>query len=308
MDIQEIKNFAKNKIEADDLTKQVRQRIKETAWEKQNRREGFTETFKPLISQFEKPEDSKENIFTQNQKMLRNQLALTSGLKDNQKAITDGFSQFKRLVDAQDRLSQLDRLADMQELPVNVWEESPKTGELKQFEEDKPKGEYFDLYQRFKDKDKEEIEKILNENLLLQLGDLLLTNNINLKSNFNDANEKIRSLNGTIAGKSRKENKSKEDEDFIITKRYEQDILIEYKDTIGDILKAREKYQTGQGIFFYNSPQELIKRFELLAGSLAAGNNGVLPEYIQIAHRLRDLGIVTNSQLNKLLRNYINIR
>ena len=105
MDIQEIINYSKNKIEADDLAKQVRRRIKETAWEKQNRREGFSETFKPLISQFEKPEDSKkENIFTQNQKMLRNQLALTEGLRDNQKAITDGFKQFERL-------------ADMRELP-----------------------------------------------------------------------------------------------------------------------------------------------------------------------------------------------
>ena len=64
----------------------------------------FTETFKPLISQFEKPEDPKtKNIFTQNQEMLRNQLALTEGLrgnqlalteglKDNQKAITQGFN------------------------------------------------------------------------------------------------------------------------------------------------------------------------------------------------------------------------
>ena len=104
MDIEEIKKYSKNKIEADDLTKQVRQRIKETAWEKQNQREGFSETFKPLISQFEKPEDSKENIFTQNQKMLRNQLALTEGLRDNQKAITQGFNQ-------------LERLADMKELP-----------------------------------------------------------------------------------------------------------------------------------------------------------------------------------------------
>ena len=74
MDIQEIMKYSKNKIEADDLTKQVRQRVKETAWEKQNRREGFSETFRPLISQFEKPEDSKENIFTQNQEMLKNQL------------------------------------------------------------------------------------------------------------------------------------------------------------------------------------------------------------------------------------------
>ena len=103
MDIQEIIKYSKNTIQADDLAKQVRCRIKETAWEKQNQREGFSETFKPLISQFEKPEDSKkENIFTQNQKMFRNQLALieglrdnqlalTEGLRDNQKAITDGF-------------------------------------------------------------------------------------------------------------------------------------------------------------------------------------------------------------------------
>ena len=73
-------------------------------------------------------------------------------------------------------------------------------------------------------------------------------------------------------------------------------------------------YQVGQGIwgaspiYFYNSPQELLKRLELLGGSLAAGNNGVLSEYIQIAHRLRDLGVVTNNQLNALLRKYINIR
>ena len=98
-----MKKYSKNKIEADDLIKQVRKRIKETTWEKQNLREGFTETFKPLISQFEKPDDPKaQNIFTQNQKMLQNQLALTEGLKANQKAITDGFNQFERLADIQE--------------------------------------------------------------------------------------------------------------------------------------------------------------------------------------------------------------
>ena len=63
MDIEEIKKYAKNKIEADDLAKQVRQRIKETTWDKQNKREGFSETFKPLISQFEKPEDPKKKKY-----------------------------------------------------------------------------------------------------------------------------------------------------------------------------------------------------------------------------------------------------
>ena len=88
MDIEEIKKYSQNKIEADNLIKQVRKQIKETTWEKQNLREGFTETFKPLISQFEKPDDPKaQNIFTQNQKMLQNQLALTEGIRANQKAL-----------------------------------------------------------------------------------------------------------------------------------------------------------------------------------------------------------------------------
>lgn len=60
--------------------------------------------------------------------------------------------------------------------------------------------------------------------------------------------------------------------------------------------------------FTINSPQDLLKRLKLLAGSLKAGNNGVLTEYIQIAHRLRDLGVINNNQLNTLLRNYIDIR
>ena len=102
--------------------------------------------------------------------------------------------------------------------------------------------------------------------------------------------------------------KNQKDKDFIEKTKVERELLVKYKDTIGDIIKAKEKYKTGKGIFFYLSPQELIKRFELLGGSLAAGNNGVLHEYIQIAHRLRDLGVVTNNQLNKLLRNYVDIR
>ena len=63
MDIEEMKKYSQNKIEADNLIKQVRQKIKETTWEKQNLREGFTETFKPLISQFEKPDDSKSTKY-----------------------------------------------------------------------------------------------------------------------------------------------------------------------------------------------------------------------------------------------------
>ena len=57
MDVEEYKQLVKNKIEADALTKQVRDAIKITKWQKQDLKEGFNETFKPLISQFEKPKE-----------------------------------------------------------------------------------------------------------------------------------------------------------------------------------------------------------------------------------------------------------
>ena len=80
------------------------------------------------------------------------------------------------------------------------------------------------------------------------------------------------------------------------------DILTIYLDTVK--LQEGKGIINGSGIMKYFPPQELLKRFELLGGSLAAGNNGVLHEYIQIAHRLRDLGVVTNNQLNKLLKSF----
>ena len=41
MDIEEYKKLARNKLEADALTKQVRDVIKITKWQKQDAREGF---------------------------------------------------------------------------------------------------------------------------------------------------------------------------------------------------------------------------------------------------------------------------
>ena len=86
-----------------------------------------------------------------------------------------------------------------------------------------------------------------------------------------------------------------------------KNILKIYLNSIDLRVMEGQGHQQGRGIMYF-SPQELLKRLELLGGSLAAGNNGVIPEYIQIAHRLRGLGIVTNNQLNTILKKYINIR
>ena len=80
------------KIEAEALTHNVRSQIKSYINQKQNLREGFTETFKPLI---ETSKAVKTSIDTQQNKLIKqlqdNQLALTEGLNKNRLAITSGF-------------------------------------------------------------------------------------------------------------------------------------------------------------------------------------------------------------------------
>ena len=181
MDIEELKKLAKNKIEADDLTKQVRQRIKETTWAKQNQREGFSETFKPLISQFEKPEDPKaQNIFTQNQEMLRNQLALTEGLKANQKAITQGFNQFERLADMKDE--------EEAQAPLPKEDKSPLVIEKK----DKPPIAKFNVEEFNRYLNNKESQDILESNGYTNLPSYYFDKNVSeISSLINDVNSDL---------------------------------------------------------------------------------------------------------------------
>ena len=61
-------------------------------------------------------------------------------------------------------------------------------------------------------------------------------------------------------------------------------------------------------MIYFNNPQELLKRLELLGGSILAGNNGVIPEFSQIAHLLHQMKVITKKQLNDLIKTYINIK
>ena len=302
MDIEEMKKYSKNKIEADNLIKQVRQKIKETTWEKQNLREGFTETFKPLISQFEDPgkDSKKQNIFTQNKEMLQNQLALTQGIRNNQlalKGIKDQQDHFNRA------LEYLENKADMEELPGVEAIEDGEDDKDDQARAPLPKEDKTSIVNL-------DLEKNFNENDIFTLkefnytrpNDFYVSDIESLQKELEDVNSDIKTLTGQING--RKRNKNPDDEYLALTllKEEQKITLMKYKNIMKDYFKLLE-YKVGQGLFF--SPQELLHRFELLNGSLAAGNNGVLPEFIQIAHRLRDLGILTNKQLNALLRKVI---
>ena len=278
-----MKKYSQNKIEADNLIKQVRKKIKETTWEKQNLREGFTETFKPLISQFEKPDDPKaQNIFTQNQKMLQNQLALTEGIRGNQKAITDGFSQFERL-------------ADMKELPQveNKDEIDPDLDLIKQ-----KKILKYNLEKNLDEVDKQNLDLLGYP----QPNELLNKDIDEINEIYDMVKNDVKIMGTKIGALKRTKNKTEEQELDLELYKIHQKTQKDYRDILKFYLDSLN-YKVGQGLYF--SPQELLHRFELLNGSLTAGNNGVLPEFIQIAHRLRDLRVLSNSQLNKLLRKVI---
>ena len=287
MDIQEIINYSKNKIEADDLTKQVRSRIKETAWDKQNKREGFSETFKPLISQFEKPEDSKtKNIFTQNQEMLKNQLALTEGLRANQQAITKGFKQFERLADVRD----LPKIEDFDGDNQDQSENTPI------------------IYNLEKNFEKDELKSLSNFGYP-RPNNFIDINPKRLQEIYEEVNNDKTVTGNLIGALKRTKSKTKAEKFELSSYIHQHNLLSKYKNILKIYLNTINfrvgEGQQGRGIMSYFPPQELLKKLELLAGSLAAGNNGVLNEYIQIAHRLRDLGVVTNNQLNNLLKKCI---
>lgn len=81
MDMKETKKLFKESIESESVTKQVRDAMKTKTWQKQNMREGFEETFDPLIKSQDKVKASID----------KQQTAVINQLQDNQRAITIGL-------------------------------------------------------------------------------------------------------------------------------------------------------------------------------------------------------------------------
>ena len=72
------------------------------------------------------------------------------------------------------------------------------------------------------------------------------------------------------------------------------------------IHRTSNKYKRlGSGVVYYNNPDDLTDRMELLGGSILAGNDSLKNEFTQIAHTLNKLGVIDNNQLNDLLREYV---
>ena len=315
MNIEETKKIIQNKIQADEAAREVRSQIKTYIHEKQNVREGFTETFKPLIETSEKV---KESIDTQQNKLIKqlqeNQLVLSAGFGGNRKAITSGF----------DKMDEVKKW-DLEQLPgyeatLDVDEESEKKDEGEEESVKKPKITTLEYKKDEMDKflnNKESIDLLNFYGLKLpskykdkSLGELQkafekgMEETANLKKSIkNVAEYKKDTLTGLILAYPIKGQQSKEKSKELIK---EYNIMQIFINNMGQL--RNYKKLTGTGIIHFNNPQQLVKRLELLAGSILAGNNGVKQEFSQIAHLLHQLKVISKKTLNDLLKKYIFLR
>ena len=126
-------------------------------------------------------------------------MALTEGLRANQKAITQGFNQFERL-------------ADMKELPDDPWERewvpkrSPPGEEVDEEQQELLKNIRQDLEKNF---DGNEI-KILQEGNYPRPNKFSETNIQVLEEKLEDLNNDINKLNGIILGRRNNKDPSPE--------------------------------------------------------------------------------------------------
>ena len=328
MDIEEYKKLARNKIEADALTQQVRDVIKETKWQKQDMREGFKETFKPLI----KSQDSIKKSIDEQQnatiaQLQANQLALTQGLNQNRLAITEGFDKLDEV--RKWDLAQLPSFEAIEEsknedgdeeenLPPTsenlppTPENLPPTPEKKKEVNITP--EMFDEY--LTNKQSIDTLKKLGYDKLPSFyfdRDITILSSVidSVSSKFyeyvnntlkNSANFEQYPNSGYVMAKAKNKNPRQE----TIQKISDFNTLSSYLTQLNKLNSFRIK--SGYGMIYFNNPHQLLKRLELLGGSILAGNNGVINEFSKIAHILNQMKVITKKQLNDLLKSYITIR
>ena len=307
MNIEEYKNFAKKKIETENLTNNIRNKIQQVKWQKQDAREGFIETFNPLIKS---QESVKKSIDEQQNRTLAqlqaNQLAITDGLNQNRLAITDGIKRLKISATPTTGPSTTPSSTTPSSTTPSSTTPSSTTPSITTQLNSLP-DEYFDKYLNnlesktvlknyninnlpsyFRDKNLDEIE-----DLTIKVNSLLFNLNKELKN--------VADIEKTSKGYDVAEPKSKNPKPKTLKNINDFNIISIYTSRLNLLREVKE--QSGKGLF--TNKKDIIKRLDLLAASINAGNNGVIPEFSEIAHQLAKMSVITKKQLNELLKNYV---
>ena len=137
--------------------------------------------------------------------------------------------------------------------------------------------------------------------------DFFDTDTKRLREIRDDVKNDIKTFTGQIAGLNKRKQKTEYENLEIGLLQMQKDLLKKYKNILELYLGSLE-YKMGEGMIYFNNPHQLLDRLELLGGSILAGNNGVIPEFSQIAHLLNQMKVNSKKQLNDLLKSYISIR
>ena len=368
MDLERFKKLSNAKIEAGNITKQVRNSLKEYKHEQQNVQEQLTETYKPIIKA---QEDIKQKIDEKQDKMLdqlqKNQLALTTGLQDlamvqhlpdmqQQDTISLPIDykpeMMKANIDKGFSIDEIKILTDNKLSPPSQVLNAVKNKTLDFYEYNAEIGEKLKTLGREKGSlSKNKKSKIKNAGRIDEI-----TNEIKLIHKYRDRISIIPEGIETI-GKGYKQLKrnaykisyggqygnliidiprlmgqlhlvankngntvldKKVDFDTIdlLTKRFNSKknysdlskMVFNQLNKLSEIPihKSSKKFsKIGNGVVYYNDTNDLINRLELLGGSILAGNNGVKDEFTNIVHKLYQLGVIDNENLNELLKVYV---
>ena len=260
-------------------------------------REGFKETFKPLI----KSQDSIKKSIDEQQnatiaQLQANQLALTQGLNQNRLAITQGLEnliyqplegQAKAQAKAQ---AKKEVLFDAKNYFNKYLNNKERRDILNNYGYD-----YLPSY--FLHINNDEIEKLIDD----------VNNSKNEIQNdlvyiaFPYTNREGYTLAKPKAEKRGPTEETKKKIEIFNT-------LSTYSKNLSELLIYKKNIKTGTGITLFKNPHQLLDRLQLLGGSILAGNNGVLQEFSQIAHLLNQIKVITKKQLNELLKTYITNR
>ena len=241
----------------------------------------------------------KESIDTQQNKLIKqlqeNQLALAQGFEGNRKSITSGFDKMDEVkkwdIEQLPGYEAIEEPEKLEEDRESITEETAKKPKKATFtDEDLDKGlnykeaiDYLDtlnlkLPSELKEMNIEEIR----ENQLQKAEENLNDKKSKLKNSAQIINFQGKSHAYPLNSKPQKKTKKMIEEHNILANYiYNLNLLKEYKEI------------SGTGIIHFNNPQQLVKRLELLAGSIIAGNNGVKQEFSQIAHLLHQLKVIS---------------
>ena len=272
-----MKRLLQSCVEAGNRVKAVRQVITSYENQKQDQYDDTAEILKPTIDAqkaVKKTIDEKQDEVIE--QLQKNQLVLTQGIDD--------------MIEANKRATMFEReLPQIEEPAADAADDSEGITIL-------------NIDNNFNKEDKIIID---NYKLLKPKDFIHVTPDRLLKERWKTIEIAIK-----LGGLKRRKNTTQYDK---MSYDIELQTMRKYRETIADVLVSM-KYrpqtaQQGKGhlFSFYDEPEELLSRLELLGGSLSVGNNSetVREEFANIVHMLNKLNMIDNKQMNNLMKEYL---